>query len=97
MWFLPSRIHLQSEICICDNYFSLGFSQFNNIANLAGNVLDLCFSNTSNVQLLPCDPLCKIDVNHPTFSISMNIEGDDIVSKKVDWYFDFAHADYTWL
>lgn len=58
-------------------------------------VHDLCFANITNVYLDSCDPISKLDKTHPTFTVSVNIGVDNVLSKHIDWYFKYALAEYS--
>jgi hypothetical protein len=91
---VPCNVTAKNEILDCDSYFSLCFSQFNNLRNAYDNVLDLCFANCVSIELSPCVPLLKLDTSHPTFCISLDTCGDNFDYNKGEWIYDFNHVDY---
>lgn len=45
--------------------------QFNKLRNLNGITLDLALSNCHNIELFETDPLSRVELHHPTFSIEI--------------------------
>ena len=62
------------ECHICDSFSACGLHQLNCFKNIAGNVLDLCFTNLDDCNLSLCNSLSIIDASHPPLLIEVVLD-----------------------
>lgn len=77
--------------------FDLGLNQFNYLHNISNNVLDLVFSDYSDMNISPSNSLKNpVDVFHPCFEIKVDMVLNDC-SSKFKFIKDFNKTNFVML
>ncbi|KAK9503959.1 hypothetical protein O3M35_010409 [Rhynocoris fuscipes] len=97
-WCSTSRSSSTSKqaYTVIDSFSFLNFVQYNFIKNPYNNVLDLVFSQSSDVNVSLCDnPLVNIDLPHPALEIDLPVDVDFSFKKTLIEVPNFTDCDYN--
>lgn len=95
--YVPPRvteiITAMSDMCAFHNFF-----QLNHISNINNVMLDLVLSNCK-FNVIPCDPLLRVDVHHPPFCFELGTSDNtpEVSQQANSFYYDFKSADYRFI